>query len=119
VKKLKKNVIKKRVLYKTLELTPVFYLDIYMVYACLLSSTACTPSYASVLALGENQEVLQEEIRQLEKHLLPTITGWCQHCQKPCLITRDLPLFKAVSEHHVHQIITAKMLMGLDLMGDN
>lgn len=86
-----------------------------MACRCLISQ--CSPSYASVLVCGE--EDLDKQVEALEKQLLPTITAWCQECKKPCLITRDLHLFQQASEHHVHQIVSAKSLMDLDLMGDN
>jgi len=64
-----------------------------------------SPCYASVVVVGSSDpRALEQKVTKLEEKIWSNTTAWCHKCRHPCMITRNLGMFKTISAHHVHQI---------------
>lgn len=77
---------------------------------CLPPADEFAPSYASVLAYGQTDQ-LRAAVTALERDepLVPCFTAWCSRCRGNYLLTPDVAGFPSPSAHHVHKL----QLLGL------
>ncbi len=70
------------------------------------------PSYASVLAYGNDPTDLCDAVHDLEANhpLTSCFTAWCSHCKQNYLLTTDMRGFPSPSAHHTHQLALLQIL---------
>lgn len=70
------------------------------------------PSYASVLAFGQEPARLEQAVADIEttQRITSCFTAWCSRCQGPYLLTTDMDAFPSPSAHHTHQLVLLSVL---------